>query len=134
METYIEHIQKVAQTDPAYTTPIPMDRKALLGLFEAFNVELTYIKYKFVQNPDLDVKKEIAILMQLYLFNPVIRHAFNWAGIGMSVSCTEKACDKNDPPLKADVVIEDIPEMRGYAFYDGRPICKVISEQKAILS
>lgn len=132
MQKYIEHIQEIAKDDPAYTTPVPMDMK-IMDLFHAFNVELKYIVYKFVKDPQLDVGKEIECLKKQYIFNYVIRHGFNWAGMD-SLDTIRRKCNKDNLPTLDDFVclLQELTDMQDYAFYDGKPCKEVIEDIMAL--
>lgn len=128
MIKYIEHIRKLAEKDPAYITPVPIDVKTMERLFSAFNDELTYIEYKFLMNKDVDVKKETDTLKGLYVFNYIIRHAYNWMTIGMGVYVLLNRYNGIEPISLQNIVFTQCSVMGNYAFYDGRS-CKEVYEE-----
>lgn len=125
MKKYIEHIYEIAKGNPLYTTPIPIDVLTMRNLFDAFSDELTYIEYRFLLNSKLDVRNEIAILKNLYVFNYVVRHVYNWMNMDMCVDLTMRRCLGKKHLTLQDVVFHQCSIMGDYAFYDGRPCNEV---------
>lgn len=128
MQKYIEHIHDIASSDSAYTTPVPIDVKTMANLFAAFEDELMYIEYKYILNKEIEVSKEIANLKALYVFNYIIKHAYNWMTVEMSVYMTKRRCDGKGPLSLQDIVFNQCSIMGDYAFYDGRSYKEVYEE------
>lgn len=56
-----------------------------------------YIEYKYILNKEIDISKEIAILKNLYVFNYIIRHAYNMMTIEMNVDSILNRCYGKEP-------------------------------------
>lgn len=128
MKTYISYIRELSETDTSYTDPTNILNTRLLYLLKAFEDEANFILYKYYCNKNVNVKKELLILKDMYLFNQAIQHIYNWFGGERIVYDIIQACEKNKELQFDSIHFTQQENMGIYCFYDGTP-CKEIYEK-----
>lgn len=128
MKTYISHIKELSEADSSYNDPANILNTKLLNLLKAFEDEANFILYKYYCNVNTDVKEQLLILKEKYLFNQVIQHVYNWFGGEMIVYDIIQTSEKNNELLFESIHFSQQKVMCNYAFYDGTP-CKGIYEK-----
>lgn len=128
METYISYIKESSKTDFSYSNPANILNTKLLNLLKAFEDEANFILYKYYCNKNINVKEHLLILKDMYLFNQVIQHAYNWFGGERIVYDIIQICEKNNELQFDDIHFTQQENMYSYSFYDGTP-CKDVYEK-----
>lgn len=118
----------MSETDSSYTDPTNILNTKLFNLLKAFEDEANFILYKYYCNININVKEQLLILKNMYLFNRVIQHVYNWFGGERIVYDIIQACEKNNKLLFDSIHFTQQKSMYDYTFYDGTP-CKEVYEK-----
>lgn len=130
MKKYIEHIKELGKD--TLSNLLWKDNPYLKPLLNGFCEEITYIKYRYYKDTAFNVSAEIDKLKSLYIFNNIIRHAYNVSNTGMGISAIIDKYKAGQKVSLNDIHFFNTQEMQDYAFYDGTPVKDVLEDLKKL--
>lgn len=89
MQRYIDHIKELGKD--TLSNPFWKDNPYLKPLLAGFLNEISYLEFKFFKDQTFDAAAEMDKVWNLYIFNPVIKHAYNVSNTGMNGTPKSKA-------------------------------------------
>lgn len=124
MQRYIDHIKELGKD--TLSNPFWKDNPYLKPLLAGFLNEISYLEFKFFKDQTFDAAAEMDKVWNLYIFNPVIKHAYNVSNTGMGLQNLKQDFLNKKIPSIEHLYFNDF--MQNYAFYDGTPVMEVLKE------